>query len=134
MSAIESKKVDVKASREVVFSFLTDLNNFIELLPKDKISDWKSDTQSCSFKVQGGYKIGLIMGSVEPHSKIILNSSSDSPFKFVLNIILQESATGTLGWQVCEADLNPFLRMMVEKPLKNLFDHIADKLQARYSA
>jgi carbon monoxide dehydrogenase subunit G len=134
MSTIESKKVDVKASREEIFTFLTNLNNFIELLPKDKISDWKSDEASCSFKVQGGYKIGLLMGSAHPHEKIILNSSSDSPFKFVLNIHLEEFGSGTRGWQVCEADLNPFLRMMVEKPLKNLFDYIADKLQARYES
>jgi hypothetical protein len=31
---------------------------------------------------------------------------------------------------VFNGEINPFIKMMVEKPLKNLFDHIADKMKA----
>jgi len=57
-----------------------------------------------------------------------LISGENSPFSFSLNIILTES-DGTCDAQLlCEADINPFLKMMVEKPLNNLFDYMADRL------
>jgi len=39
----------------------------------------------------------------------------------------------TQAYQVFEADLNPFIKMMVESPLRNLFDHIADRMVAIHS-
>ena len=39
---IKSKEVSVKKDRQVVFNYLCDLNNFKELLPQDKISNWES--------------------------------------------------------------------------------------------
>lgn len=132
MTKIESKIVQVNASPEQVFSFLTDLSNFRELLPQDKISDWSSDGKTCVFKVQGGYKIGLALDSAVPNSSVVLKSTAESPFRFTLNIHLEPLNGGTRGWQVCDAELNPFLRMMVEKPLKNLFDYIADRLSVKF--
>ena len=41
---------------------------------------------------------------------------------------LVENGGLTEAHQIFEAELNPFIKMMVEKPLKNLFDHIADKM------
>jgi hypothetical protein len=49
---IESKKELVNQSIQIVFDFLKDTRNIYELLPQDKISDWKADELSCSFKVQ----------------------------------------------------------------------------------
>ncbi|MBK9699810.1 MAG: hypothetical protein IPO79_06890 [Flavobacteriales bacterium] len=40
-----------------------------------------------------------------------------------------ESAGVTTLHQVFNADLNPFIKLMVEKPLGNLFDHIAEKMR-----
>ena len=53
MTKIESKHVTVNNTQQEVFAFLGDLNNFRELLPQDKISEWKSDKNFCSFKVNG---------------------------------------------------------------------------------
>lgn len=133
MTTIESKKVKVNAPSNEVFTFLSDMTNFKELLPQDRITDWQATSESCSFKVQGTYKIGLERSELLPHDKLILKSGPGSPFGFVLHVNLKEVDGLTEAWQICEADLNPFIRMMVEKPLKNLFDHIADKLEAHYA-
>ena len=115
-----------------VYAYLSDLRNFKELLPQDKISDWRGEEDNCSFKVQGGYKIGLQWDSGVEYSKIVLSSTSVSPFPFKLNILLEADDTGTNAQQICDADINPFLKMMVEKPLKNLFDYIADCLVKKF--
>jgi carbon monoxide dehydrogenase subunit G len=132
MTQIESKKVTVNAAPEAVFDYLSDMNHFAELLPRDRISDWKSDSRSCSFKISGAYTIGLEQDTLTPHSALLLKSSAGAPFKFTLDIRLAAAGAGTEAYQVIEADLNPFLKMIVETPLRNLFDYIADRLSKRF--
>ncbi len=128
MLEIKSKNVLVDANQEKVYNYLMDLNNFENLLPKDNISEFKSDEKSCSFKVTGGYHIGLEYQESTPFNKIILKSSESSPFPFTLDIYINDQDGKVDAHQVVNADVNMFLKMMIEKPLKNLFDYIADRL------
>ena len=50
MTRIESKTVEVSTSIQDCYAYLSDMNNYKELLPLDKISDWNSSEKSCSFK------------------------------------------------------------------------------------
>jgi len=127
MTRIESKKVDVPCSNEDCFTFLTDLNNYQLLLPKEKVSDWKSDENSCSFKIQKTYKLELILESTTEYSTVNLKSGENSPFAFTLAISIEGGDASNVQL-ICDADINPFLKMMVEKPLSNLFDYMADRL------
>lgn len=125
---IESKKVTIPASKEQVFNYINDLNNFQALLPADRISEWESTETYCSFKVQGTATIDLHIKETTPYDNILLESGKRSPFPFTLNVHLSETDGETTAFQVMDAKVNPFLKMMVEKPLTNLFDYIADKL------
>ncbi len=128
MTRIESNKVNVSCSTQECFKFLADMNNYELLLPKDKISSWESSNEMCSFKIQKTYKLELVFVSGEEHSAIHLKSGANSPFKFTLNINLTDFDGNTEAQLLCEADINPFLKMMVEKPLNNLFNYMADRL------
>jgi carbon monoxide dehydrogenase subunit G len=128
MATIESKKVSVPSSAEKVFTFLSNTDNIYALLPQSKVTDWKSDGTTCSFKVQGSYNIGLRLKESTPHSMIVFESVEGSPFAFTLQVNMIESNGQTEVQQVCEASLNPFLEMIVKGPLKSLFDYMADKL------
>lgn len=128
MSKIESKKVTINASAQKVHDFLINADNIQPLLPEGKYSEWKSDGKNCSFKIQNAYTIGLNFQSSTPNSLIIYNSATGSPFPFVLNIHLTESNGTSDAFLICDAQINPFLEMMVKGPLKNLFDYMADKL------
>lgn len=130
MTRIESKRVRIARSAEVLHGFLQDMGNFQQILPQDRISDWKSDGRSCSFKVQGAATIGLELDGGTPNSLVRMKSTDRSPFPFTLTVHLEEKDGATEAFQIFEADLNPFIKMMVEKPLKHLFDHIADKMVA----
>lgn len=134
MTRIESKQVDIAKPADQVYAFLQDMNNFQQLLPQDRISEWKSDGSSCSFKVQGAATIGLKLDGGTPNSVVRMVSSERSPFPFTLTVNLEERNGSTHAGQVFEADLNPFIKMMVESPLKHLFDHIADKMVAVHGA
>jgi len=128
MLKIESKKVRVDCSNEECFNFLNNLNNYNQLLPKNKISNWESETNRCSFKIQNAYKLELVYQNSTPHTSIVLISGDSSPIKFTMNIFLEQIENSTSAQIICDAKINPVLRMMIEKPLKNLFDYMADRL------
>ena len=129
MTRIESKHVEVNCSQQEVYEYLTDLNNFKELLPQDRISNWESNNEMCSFRIQGTVTISIVLKEGEPYGMIHLGSGDKSPFPFTLDVTVKDLGDGRCeAFQVFEADINPFLKMMVEKPLSNLFDYIADRL------
>lgn len=134
MTRIESVKGELNASSSTVYDNLSDLNNLVNYLPADKISNWESDGKTCSFKVMGTYTIGLAFSEESTNEHIQLKATDKSPFPFTLHIHLDENGESKTESQIiCEAKLNPMLKMMVVKPLKNLFDYIIKKSQDYFS-
>jgi len=130
---LKSKTGYINETQENVFEYLIDLNNYQDLFPADKISEWESDKDSCSFKIKGAASIGFIKKSVEPFSKINLRSGDKSPIEFELSILLSDNDGKTEGSIVFDSNVNPFLRMMIEKPLKNLFEHMIDNMERKFN-
>jgi carbon monoxide dehydrogenase subunit G len=128
MTHIESQPAHVKAQATEVFAFLSNMNNIEKLLPAGKYSDWKADSDSCSFKIQNAYTIGMRIKESTPHQTITYESTAGSPFPFTLLVQLTEAESQTTGQLICDAQINPFLEMMVKGPLKNLFDYMAGQL------
>jgi carbon monoxide dehydrogenase subunit G len=128
MTHIESQTAQVNAPSSAVFSYLSDMNNIEKLLPVGKYSEWKSDADACSFKIQNAYTIGLRIKESKPNEEITYESTAGSPFPFTLKVKLNESGANTEGQLICDAQINPFLEMMVKAPLKNLFDYMAAQL------
>jgi carbon monoxide dehydrogenase subunit G len=129
---IESEKVDVNATPDTIYSFLTDSTNLIHLLPKDTISDWKASAQECSFKVQGGVTISLAQNGGEGTHKVFMKSGEKSPFPFTLTIYIHPNSTGSNGYLLFDGEVNMFLKLIVEKPLTGLFNHMATKLRFHF--
>lgn len=130
---ITSNKAHVEASAMKLFTFLSDTNNFVKLLPEDKISEWKADGTSCSFKVQKAATIALEQKELKPYSELVLTSGEKSPFPFNLTIFIQEKdSKNTEAFLQFEGEVNAFLKAMIQKPLTNLFNHMASKLEANF--
>jgi carbon monoxide dehydrogenase subunit G len=130
---IKSTEASINASSKTVFTFLSDCQNIYHLLPQDKITEWTADTTSCSFKVQNAATISLIQDEIKENSSIKMVSGEKSPFPFTLTIhinsIDDNSCSGHLFF---EGKINTFLKMMVEKPLSNLFNFMSDKLKEQF--
>lgn len=130
---IDSNKVSVNAPQSSVFEFFKDANNLIHLLPQDKISDFTSTTEECSFKVQGGIIITLVQDGNDGMDKIYMKSGEKSPFPFRLTVNTSDLGATTDGFIHFDGKVNMFLKMMVEKPLTNLFNYMSDKLKEHFS-
>ena len=128
MTHIESQSAHVNAPATEVFSFLSDMKNIEKLLPVGKYSEWQAQQDSCSFKIQNAYTIGLRIKESRPSEEITYESAQGSPFAFTLKVQLKESGNQTTGQLICDAQINPFLEMLVKGPLKNLFDYMASQL------
>ncbi len=130
---LESEKKVVNATKEEIFTFIKNSENLIELLPQDSISDWQADENKCSFKVQGGVIITLIQNGDNGKDEVYMKSGEKSPFEFNLIIHLNAQDKTTEGFIEFDGKVNMFLKLMVEKPLKNLFNHMTEKLQEKFA-
>ncbi|MFL5765701.1 MAG: hypothetical protein ACJ77K_17275 [Bacteroidia bacterium] len=126
---IESEKVDIQNSAERIFSNLSDFNNFGKLMPP-QVTNWQSTTDDCSFTINGMATIGMKIIEKTPFSKISITSNGKVPFEFKLFVLITEKdADNCVGQLVFESDMNPMVRMMVEKPLGNFFNLLAQKMK-----
>ena len=128
-----SEKVEIGASSNKVLDFIEIPSNIKFLLPIDKISDFKSDENSCSFKVQGGITISLVNNGRDGDNKLFLKSGEKSPFPFELTIYTESIDCKSIGYIEFNGELNSFLIMMVEKPLSALFNYMSKKLSEQFS-
>jgi carbon monoxide dehydrogenase subunit G len=133
MLNIECDKVVVNTTRETVFNFLSDLQNLKQLMP-DSVSEFTGSADHCTFKISGMGTLGLqVKERLADKSAIQLTSYGKVPFEFTLRIHTEEqSANETLSWMSFEGDVNPFMRMMVEKPIGNFFGYLSHRLKKHY--
>ena len=130
---IETTHQIVNANQETVYSFLVDMNNFEQLLPKDKIEKFSATEDTCTFKIKSMGTIELKRVASTPNSLIYLDSYGKSPIKFSLNIYLSENdANSSVAYIVFDGDVNPFMKMMLEKPLTEFFNYLVVKLSKKY--
>ncbi len=128
---ILSQEVEIHATTNQVLEFISISSNIEKLLPQDKISDFKFDENSCSFKVQGGIIISLIQ-SGRDEDKLYLTSGQKSPFPFKLTIHTFTTNEGCKGFIEFNGEVNAFLKMLVEKPLSALFNYMTNQMKEQF--
>ena len=129
---IVSDKALINTTPDKVFAFLSEPANFEKLLPSDRISDFKSDEKGCSFKAQGSFLIQLEYVEKVPDSVISMKSGPEAPFEFTLKLHLKEMDRHTEGYIDFKGDVNMFMKLLVEKPLLNLFNYMSDSLKQQF--
>lgn len=128
LTKIESEKVDINNSAEKIYNYLSNFKNFEMLMPA-QVTNWEATSDECSFTISGMATIGMKIIEKIPFSKIIISSNGKVPFDFKMYIYLTEKgATASVGQITFESELNPMMKMMVEKPLGNFFNMLAKKL------
>ena len=132
---INGKKVQIAKSKQNVYEFLSDFNNFKTLMP-EQVTNWTSDTESCTFTIQGITTITLRYSKKEPYSLLEVVPEGKSPISFTMQFHLENAEGDNLrsaGTIHIDADMNPMLAMMAKRPLENLVDVMSQKLQEFFS-
>jgi carbon monoxide dehydrogenase subunit G len=129
---LETNWKSVQASQAAVFAFLSDMNNLEKLMP-EQVGSWTSDVDTCQFNIKGMADLGMKITDRTPNSLISIASHGKSPFPFTLAIHLKDAGESSEAQLVFNGEVNPFLKMMVEKPLGNFFNMLLDGLSKQFS-
>ncbi|GAB6121266.1 SRPBCC family protein [Dysgonomonas termitidis] len=114
-----------------VYTVLSDLNNLElakNIIPQDKVKDFTFDTDSCTVSVDPVGKIRFVVVEREPN-KTIKFQAEQLPFGVTMWIqLVPINGAETKMKLTIKADLNPFLKPMVSKPLQAGLDKVAEGL------
>lgn len=131
MSQYESSVKCIPYSQERVYAKLEDLNNLEALkdkLPKDKIQEFAYDHDQVTIEVAPIGKVTIKIIEREA-PKCIKFEAVGSPIPMNLWIqIIPDGSEASKMRIVAKAELNFMLRGMIEKPLKEGLEKIADTL------
>mgnify|MGYP003196143159 CR=1 FL=1 len=118
MATFESSVRQIPHSQQAVYNMLSDLSNIDRVkdrIPADKLNDLTFDADSMSISTPMGAVKLKIVDREEPKCIKFETEQSPLPFNF---------------WKLTiKAELNPFIKGMVSKPLQEGIEKIADALQ-----
>ena len=114
-----------------IFRVLSDLRNLDlikSMIPEDKVKDFVFDKDSVSFRVDNIGKVSFIVIERSPDNYVRFKSEK-LPFEVFLEIQLQmKSEMETELIMHATSDLNPFMKSVVEKPMREAVDSIAEAI------
>lgn len=132
MLTIESKSVTIEKPIEEVFEFVYNLNNTSKLMPP-QITNWQGTETEASYTVQGMANLKMSIQNHTRPGKIEIKSIGDKPFSFEIDYNLTSIEGKTNFNIVFKGDVNMFMKAMVEKPLSNLFNYMAEQLPKQFA-
>ena len=127
MTTFKSPEVIVNKKAEDFFNKIGDLNNLRDIMPS-QIEDFESTETTCSFKMSGMPKLALEIAEKTKFSKISL-TATESQIPFSLDCFITEKGEQCQARLEINAELNMMMKMMVEKPLTQLLNVLASKMQ-----
>ena len=131
MTKFESSVKVIPYSQERVYDKLADLSNLESIkdrLPQDKVKDMSFDTDTLSFNVDPVGQLTLKIIEREP-CKCNKFETINSPLPFNMWIQIVSSADEECKLKITIGlDINPFMKAMVQKPLQEGLEKMADML------
>lgn len=132
MSKFESSIRQINYPQKVVYQGLSNLDNLSKVkdrIPEDKAQDLTFDNDSISIKVPPVGNISMrIVEREEPKTIKFETAESPLPFNFWIQLLPVTDMSCKMKLTL-KADLNPFIKGMVSKPLQEGIEKIADVLQ-----
>ena len=110
-----------------LFDILKDMNNMAPLMP-EQVINIVADVDNFAFTIQGMGNVALRVSQRVPNSLIQLVPVGKVPFPFILNIHIQADGEKSLCCFEINAELNPLMAMMAKRPLQNLVEMMAQRV------
>lgn len=131
-SKFESSIREIAHAQQKVYNTLSDLSNLERVrdrIPKDKLEDFSFDKNHIAIKAPVVGQIQMhIIEREEPKTIKFETEQSPMPFNFWIQLVPLTDNSCKMKLTV-KADINPFIKGMVQKPLQEALEKIADVLQ-----
>lgn len=132
MATFESSIRQIDYPQERVYALLSDMNNIDKVkdrIPEDKANGLTFDANSIGINTPMGAVKLVIVEREAPKCIKFETAESPLPFNFWIQILPVSETTSKMKLTI-KAELNPFIKGMVSKPLTEGIKKIADALQA----
>ena len=124
---LEGRKIIVNKSGKELVEMLNTPEGYRELMP-DSLQSFEVRDQGFKFSLKGMPEIALVIDEVT-ENQVTLKSASSS-LDFALKGMMSPVGENQTEVQLLfDGKFNPFIKMMVEKPLKNFIDALTDNIE-----
>lgn len=125
---LESPKVTTGKSQQEMFEFLTNVENYEQLMPESKERFEAITQDSFLFQLKGMPEIRLQITETQEPEMVALGSTSDK-FPFNLNIHISEAgASQSEVFMDFKGNFNPMMSMMIKGPLKKFINTLSENV------
>ena len=125
---LEGRKIIVNKSSKELSDLLRTPENYKNFMP-DGLQKFESREDGFKFGLQGMPEIALKIDEVTEEKAVLKSASSSLDFTLTATLKpLNENQTEVQ--MLFEGKFNPFIKMMVEKPLQNFINTLTDKIEA----
>ena len=103
-----------------------------EQLMPDGLQKFEAIADGFKFSLKGMPEIALKVGEVNENKATLKSASSSLDFELTtaMNAVSENQTEIQMFF---EGKFNPFIKMMVEKPLQNFMDALTDKIEKPYA-
>ena len=124
---LEGRKIIVNKSSKELSEILKSPENYKDFMP-DGLQKFETRDNGFKFGLQGMPEIALKIDEVTEQKAVLKSASSSLDFTLTaaLNAV---NDTQTEVQMLFEGKFNPFIKMMVEKPLQNFINTLTDKIE-----
>ena len=136
-SKFESSVKQIPYSQQAVYNNISDLRNLEKVqdrVPEDKVNDFKYDEDTVSLNISPVGELKLrICEREEPKCVKFETVQSPVPFNVWIQVLPVDENNSKMKVTV-KAELNPFIKGMLEGPMRDGVEKIADALaQVQYT-
>jgi len=129
-SYYESRPGKLSCKPEEAFAFITDLRNFDRFIQEGTISNWKADKESCSFSVSMAGVVNVRLLEKEEGKKVVYQGDALSSNDFTIRVDLSGDSSDHSEIRLSlSANLNPVLKMMADKPIRQFLDILVNEIE-----
>ena len=122
---LESPKVTIDKSNQIVFDFLTDVKNFKPLMPENTSKFELIDDETFLFALSGMPEIVLKKKSLESPKTIVLGAAGGK-LDFSLTAVIESISENESNVQLkFEGDFNAMMAMMIKGPISKFIETLA---------
>ena len=125
---LESQKVNVNKSQQELFNFLTNVENYEQIMPESKEKFEVKSKDTFGFALKGMPEIWLQIKETQEPNLIKLGSASDK-FDFSLDVVIEDEGNNTSSAQLFfDGKFNAMMAMMVKGPLNKFINSLAENV------
>jgi carbon monoxide dehydrogenase subunit G len=127
----ESRIAVVKVEAAKIYRFVTDMRNFERFITVSAIKNWNATVSECSFEISPVGRAELEIEKREENSMVKYKGNGLNGTTFFMWVQIKELNPGDSRVKLTiEAELNPVLRMMAEKPIKDFLEKIVAGIES----